>query len=102
MRKHGGKTIAIRGFRIAVLLALPAPLLSEAARADGLAAAALFGDTGNSGQILLLAVLIGSVGFAVVSAIALMRARNRAEVENAELRLRVADRTAGHDTAAAV
>jgi signal transduction histidine kinase len=102
MRKHGGKTIAIRGCRVAVLLALLASLPGNAAHADVLAAAALFGDTGNSGQILVLAVLIGSVGFAVMSAIALIRARNRVELDNVGLRNRVADLTAAADRAEAM
>src|SRR5947209_3724791 len=102
MRKHGGRTIAIRGCRVAILLALLATFATEAADADVFAAAALFGDTGNSGQILFVAVLIGSVGFAVMSAIALMRARNRVEIENAELRHRVADLTAAADRAEAM
>ena len=56
MRKHGGKTIAIRALRVAVCLALLAPLLADAARSRSVAAAFL-GDTVNSGQILFLAVL---------------------------------------------
>src|SRR5579871_2133409 len=83
MRKHGGMTIAIRGCRIGVLLALLAPFASLPARSAHSEAATtgLLGDSGSSGQILFLAVLVGTVGFAVLSAIALMRARNRAELE---------------------
>src|SRR5260221_6871467 len=101
MRKHGGMTMAIRALRVAIFIALLLPLRPGAAHADVIFAA-LFGDTGNSGQILFLAVLVGTVGFAVVSAIALMRARNRAEVDNAELRLRLADLIAATDRAEAI
>jgi len=105
MRKHGGMTIAIRGCRIAVLLAFLAPLESlvgRSAKAEVSTTTGLLGDSGSSGQILFLAVLVGTVGFAVLSAIALMRARNRAELENAELRLRVADLIAATDRAEAI
>ncbi|MCP4382658.1 MAG: two-component sensor histidine kinase [Hyphomicrobiales bacterium] len=45
----------------------------------------------SAGSIVFLAVLFGTVGFAVFSAIALLRAKNRAETENAELQLQIAD-----------
>src|SRR5262245_48975715 len=100
MRKHGGMTNAIRASRVAAPLALFLPLLAQSEPA--VAAGVLVDDAGNSGQILFLALLIGTVGFAVVSAIALMRARNRAELDNAELRNRVADLTANADRAEAI
>jgi signal transduction histidine kinase len=95
-------TIAIRGCRIAISLTLLVPLLAETAHGDTLAATSLLGDSSYSGQILFLAVLVGTVGFAVLSAIALMRARNRAELENAELRLRISDLIAAADRAEAI
>jgi signal transduction histidine kinase len=102
MRKHGGTTMAIGVTRLAGIVALVGLPSTRPAHADLADAAALFGDPGYSGQILFLAVLIGTVGFAVMSAIALMRARNRAELENAELRHRVADLTAAADRAEAM
>jgi signal transduction histidine kinase len=53
-------------------------------------------------RIVFLAALIGVVGFAVLSAVALIRARNRAEVENGQLRNDIADLKAGSDRAEAL
>jgi signal transduction histidine kinase len=62
----------------------------------------LFGYVIHSDQLVSLAALIGVTGFAVLSAIALMRARNRAEKENKSLRLEVADLKTAADRAEAL
>jgi signal transduction histidine kinase len=89
MRRHGGRTDSIRAFTrkattVSALLASVA--LPGAAHAD----TGLFNDSLSGGQIVLLATLAGAVTFAVLSSIALMRARNRAETENAQLRGEIA------------
>jgi signal transduction histidine kinase len=89
MRRHGGRTDSIRAFTrkattVSALLASVA--LPGAAHAD----TGLFNDSLSGGQIVLLATLAGAVTFAVLSSIALMRARNRAETENAQLRSEIA------------
>jgi len=99
MREHRGKTAAIRtGFRTALLTSVFAGAL------PGTGAAATFPDIGAIGgdRIVLLAVLVGAVSFAVLSSIALMRGRNRAETENATLRLQVAGLKAATDRAEAI
>ena len=83
------------------LAAIGAMTLPTAAFAAPAAEPAL-ADTTDASQIVLLAALVGVVGFAVLSAIALMRRHNRVEVENAELRLRVAGLKAAADRAEAV
>ncbi|MBN9027948.1 MAG: hypothetical protein J0H20_20765, partial [Rhizobiales bacterium] len=45
----------------------------------------------NAGNTALTSALLGVVAFSVLGAMALMRARNRAEAENAALKLRLAD-----------
>ena len=57
--------------------------------ADAQASPTLFNDDVNLGQIVLLAALIGAVTFAVLATIQLIRARNRAEAENTQLRVRI-------------
>ncbi|MCB1486877.1 MAG: PAS-domain containing protein, partial [Bauldia sp.] len=99
MHGYGGKTVAFSaGFRFAIFVG--------AAAATAGARAEVTPDTLVPGlpafDIIMLVLLIGTVGFAVISAIALMRARNRAETENAELRLEVADLKAHADRAEAM
>lgn len=91
MRGAGGRTVAFSaGLGTAIVLAAKT-------------AAAQTPEPGvisfSAGNIVFLAVLFGTVGFAVFSAIALMRARNRAESENTNLRLELADLRAALDTA---
>jgi hypothetical protein len=102
MRRHGGKTNSIpafrrNGFRVSALLSSVA--LPGVAHAD---AGGLFNDNLNGGQVVLLATLVGAITFAVLSSIALMRARNRAETENVELRNRLAGFKAAADRAEAL
>ncbi len=83
MREHD-RTFAIRiaGFSAALLpTLLPNP--AAAALAPEIA---LFGYVIHPDQLVLLSALVGVVSFAVMSAVALMRARNRAETENGALR----------------
>ncbi|WP_336801265.1 ATP-binding protein [Kaistia sp. MMO-174] len=56
----------------------------------------------NAGNTALTSALLGVVAFSVLGAMALMRARNRAEAENAALKLRLADFKAGADRAEAL
>jgi signal transduction histidine kinase len=85
MPKHDGRVAAIRaGLGTVTLLSaalLPAPLLA----ADAVLPFAL-----TTPRILTLVVVLGVVGFAIVSAITLSRARNRVEAENDALRARIA------------
>lgn len=53
-------------------------------------------------EIVILAALIGTVSFAVLSAIALIRARNRAEADNADLRQQAANLRAAADRAESI
>jgi signal transduction histidine kinase len=62
----------------------------------------VFGLSLQSSQITLLAAVIGVTSFAVWAVIATMRARERAEAENASLRLEVADLKAAADRAEAL
>ena len=99
MHGYGGKTVAFSaGFLVAIILA--------AGAVSGSAVAAAAPDAGfqppPAFDIVILVLLAGTVGFAVISAIALMRARNRSEAENAELRLEVADLKARADRAEAM
>ena len=87
MREHGGTAMAMRaGLRVAAAATLVVPGTARAA--DN---AVFFGRDLAAGEIVLLAILIGAVTFAVLSAITLINARNRAENENSRLRLEVAD-----------
>ena len=87
MREHGGTAMAMRaGLRAAATATLVMPATAQAAD-NGL----FFGRDLAAGEIVLLAILIGAVTFAVLSAITLINARNRAENENSRLRLEVAD-----------
>ena len=87
MRKHDGRAAAIRaGLRtvtpLSALLLLPSP---------GEAAETLFPVTLTTPRIVTLVVVLGVVGFAIISAITLNRARQRAENENETLRAGIAD-----------
>jgi signal transduction histidine kinase len=99
VRQHD-RTFAI-GF--AGLAAVLSPtLLPGPAQAAVPAEIAFFGYVIHSDQVVVLAALIGTISFAVLSAIALMRARNRAEAENRALHLEVADLKAAADRAEAM
>src|SRR5689334_10460945 len=97
MRRHGGKRSAIRSARsgIVLLATVPAPVLAATTDTNIVPGIGL-------GEIVIFAVVVGVVSFAVFSAIALMRARDRAETENAEFRLRVSDLKANADRAEAL
>jgi signal transduction histidine kinase len=102
-RRHGGRTDSISARRRTFLVSALLPLLASGrASAETAVQAGLFSYDLNSGQIVLLAILIGAIGFAAFSAIALMRARNRAEIENTELRTRIGDLKATADRAEAL
>ncbi len=99
MREHGGKTAVIRtGFRAALLSSVFTLAGAAPVRAELLADVAGMGGD----RVVLFAVLVGAVSFAVLSSIALMRSRNRAEAENAELRLQIAGLKAATDRAEAI
>jgi signal transduction histidine kinase len=85
MRQNGARKRAACAAICAVLTAT-AVLAVPAFAAEGLTVAGL-----DVRQIVTLVVLFGAVGFAVFSAIALMRAKNRAEAENQALRARLGD-----------
>ncbi len=99
MREHD-RTFAI-GF-VGLTAVLSPTLFSGYARAAGPNEIAFLGYAIHPDQVVILAALIGTISFAVLSAIALMRARNRAEVENRKLRLEVADLKATADRAEAM
>jgi signal transduction histidine kinase len=101
MPRHGGKRSAIRAAGPVAFAFLPLGLFSAAAFAAD-PTLAYFVAPDDPAQIVLLAALIGVVSFAVLSAIALMRARNRAETENAALKIRVGDLKAASDRAEAL
>ncbi|WP_421725158.1 ATP-binding protein [Bauldia sp.] len=73
--------------------------LSEAVAAP---APPSWADPFTAADVVFLAILFGTVAFAAVSATAFLRARNRAEAENAALRLQVADLRATLDAAEAI
>jgi len=88
MRLHGGKTLAIRVAMSAVAFALA---FAPRARAAPLLHGDVFNGSFGIAQIVMMAALTGAMIFAVVSAIYLVRMRDRTERENARLRLEVAD-----------
>jgi signal transduction histidine kinase len=87
MRRHGGNAIAIRRVGHAALLAAVISPSTARAAAD----LTLLNDSIGTGDVVLMSALTGAVIFAVLSTIQLVRARGRAEAENARLRLQVAD-----------
>ena len=86
MRWHGGNAMAIRRAGYAVFLVAAVPT-----SADAQTSPTFLNDNINLGQLVLIAALIGAVVFAVLSTIELIRARNRAEIENVRLRIQVGD-----------
>ncbi|MEX0851960.1 MAG: PAS-domain containing protein [Bauldia sp.] len=63
---------------------------------------ALFNANLQPGQVILISALLGAVCFSVISAIALIRARDRTEAENARLLARVGELKAVADRAEAL
>ncbi len=98
MRGHGRKTLGIRAAGGAAVLAI---LSGSSALADPASSSALV-DGLTLAQIVMMVALVGTVSFAVISVIALIRARNRAETENAALRVEIGDLRAGADRAEAL
>ena len=96
MRWHGRHAISIRWIGHVVCLAVAAA--PTCANADG----TIFADNVDTGQVVLMSALLGAVTFAVLSAIQLIRARNRTEIENNRLRLRVGELKATADRAEAL
>ena len=95
MRKHDGRAAAIRaGLRTVTPLSAILLLTSPGEAAEG-----LFPVTLNTPRIVTLVVVLGVVGFAIISAITLNRARQRAEAETETLRARVADLKAAAERA---
>ncbi|HET7716453.1 MAG TPA: ATP-binding protein [Bauldia sp.] len=87
MRKHGGRAAAIRaGLR--TVMPLSAICLFPV---SGNAAESLLPVTLTTPRLVTLVVVLGVVGFAIVSAITLTRARQRAEAETETLRAEVAE-----------
>ncbi|MCW5697044.1 MAG: PAS-domain containing protein [Bauldia sp.] len=85
-------------FRIpAIAVTATAPLL--ALSASPAFAQDAVRQTINAAQIVLLAALIGVVSFAVIAALTLIRARNRAETENGQLKAEIASLKARADRA---
>jgi signal transduction histidine kinase len=96
MRWHGRKAIGIRRTGHVVLFtAFATPAAAESSLP-------FFHDTLESGQLILFAALIGAMTFAVLSALELIRARRRAEADNARLRLQVGDLQSTADRAEAL
>src|SRR5215207_9203969 len=97
MPKHDGRVAAIHaGLRTVTLLSaalLPAPVLA----AETVLPFAL-----TTPRIVTLVVVLGVVGFAIVSAITLTRARNRVEAENETLRTRIVDLKAAAERSTAL
>src|SRR5689334_16925343 len=85
MPKHDGRGTAIRAGLGTVTLLSAALLPARVMAADAALPFAL-----TIPRILTLVIVAGVVGFAIVSAIALTRARNRVEAENDVLRAKVA------------
>jgi signal transduction histidine kinase len=78
--------MAIRRAGHVVLLVAVGPTAADASTST-----TLFNDNIDLAQIVLMASLLGAVVFGVLSTIQLIRARNRAETENARLRIQVGD-----------
>ena len=89
------------GIRAAAWAVVPAILTSAQAFAQPVPnASAVAGVT--PAQIVMMVALVGTVFFAVFSVVALFRARNRAEADNAALRVEVGDLKAMIDRAEAL
>lgn len=103
MRWHGRKTISIRRIGQCVLLAAAVvPVLTRLAVANPSIELSFINDRLDTGQVVLMSTLLGAIIFAILSAFQLIRARNRVEVENAQLRLRVGELKAAVDRAEAL
>ena len=103
MRKHGGRAIAIRAGLGAACCAAAAALTAGVALADEpVLGSALLSGKVNAVELVLYAILVGAVTFAVLSAISLIGTRNRVEIENKALRHQVADLKATADRAEAL
>ena len=96
MRWHGRKAIAIRRAGQATLFT------TFATPAAAQTPLSFFNDTFESGQLVLFAALIGAMSFAVLSALELIRARHRAEIDNARLRLELGNLKSVADRATAL
>ncbi len=107
MPGHGRTAISIRaapcaaGALLATALSLSMTGLAHAGDAAAPRAAVTSG-LFDPGQTVMMVLLVGAIGFAVISAIALMRRNERVLGENAELRRRVADLTTRADRAEAL
>jgi signal transduction histidine kinase len=97
MRWHVRNAKAILRIGHAVLFIAAVPATAEAQAPLG-----IFNDKLESGQIVLISALLGAIIFSVLSAIQLIRSRDRAEVENARLRLLVGDLKLSADRAEAL
>jgi len=84
MRWHGGNAMAIRraGY-IAVVAVVPSSAHAETAE--------LVAGNIDLATVVLMAALVGAVTFSVFATIQLIRARNRAETENTQLKALVGD-----------
>jgi len=89
MRLHDGNAVAIRLARYAVVCAVL--IVPARASADSPFALLIFNSSFPPAQVVMMAALIGAMVFALLSAIHLVRARDRTERDNAALRLEVAD-----------
>jgi hypothetical protein len=85
VRRHGRITAAIRFAESTVLLAVSL----TPAHADSAFALNIFNEDIPPGQLILMVALLAAVAFALVSAIFLIRMRNRLEVENRRLKVEV-------------
>jgi signal transduction histidine kinase len=85
MHLHGRITAAIRVLTGAVITAIAV----SPARAQGGFALSLFNEDITPAQLVLMVAMLGAVSFALVSAIVLIRMRNRLEVDNRQLTLEV-------------
>lgn len=91
-----------RGPALEPALATAAFLVTVSYSETAFAQAAGLGAGVGAEEIIILAALIGTVSFAVMSAIALIRARNRTETENAQLHREVANLRVAADRAESI
>ena len=96
MRWHvrNAKAILRTGYAVLFIVAVPATADAQVL--------GIFNNKLESGQIVLMSALLGAVIFSVLSAIQLIRTRNRAEAENTRLRLLVGDLKFSADRAEAL